>query len=270
MNRSNAAGVSESTDLAALAGGSVPETEPGAQHRAIVYVWRPAPGRLAAAMERAFSFRYRILKRVLDIVLSLVLLVALLPLGLLVALLVALTSPGPIFYCEERVGRFRVPFRIFKFRSMYVSRYAPGHASGRRPRPMPKIYDIRKGQHESGADRARKRLDDPRITPVGRLLRRMSLDELPQLWNVLTGDMSLVGPRPIVEAERRFYGRNLPYYDLFCPGLTGLWQVSGRSEVDYDRRVSFDCEYASQWSCLLDLAILMRTFPAVVTMRGAY
>ena len=229
------------------------------QPSAIVFVWKPGPGHFAAAMERAFSFRYRFLKRAMDITLSLFLLIVLLPLGLVLALLVTLTSPGPVFYREERIGRFGFPFRIIKFRSMYTSPL------------MSKVFDISTGQHLGPeVNRLRKKAYDPRITPVGRLLRRMSLDELPQLWNVLAGDMSLVGPRPIIEAERHFYGRNLPYYHLLCPGITGLWQVSGRSEVDYDRRVMFDSEYASRWSCLLDFAILARTIPAVVTMRGAY
>jgi lipopolysaccharide/colanic/teichoic acid biosynthesis glycosyltransferase len=111
---------------------------------------------------------------------------------------------------------------------------------------------------------------DPRITPLGEWLRRTSLDELPQLFNVLLGDMSLVGPRPIVEAEVPLYGHQFAYYDLFRPGITGLWQVSGRSDVGFDRRVIFDREYASEWSCLLDFKILSLTVPAVVTMRGAY
>jgi lipopolysaccharide/colanic/teichoic acid biosynthesis glycosyltransferase len=229
------------------------------QRSAIVYTWKPAPTFLNSAISRAFSFRYAILKRTIDIVLSLALIVILLPFGLLVALLVALSSPGPVFYREERVGRFRVPFRIIKFRSMYASRVRS------------KVLDInRAARNGCCASRLNKNVRDPRITPVGRILRRTSLDELPQLWNVLLGDMSLVGPRPIVVAERRFYGRNLPYYDLFCPGITGLWQISGRSDVNYDRRISFDREYASRWSCLLDFVILARTIPAVVTMRGAY
>lgn len=254
MNGSNAVRVEEST---------APEIEYGefalVQHSAIIYPWKSASGTLTSAMQKAYSFRYRFLKRALDVSLSLILLIILFPLGLALALVVALSSPGPVFYREERVGRFRVPFRIFKFRSMYTSR------------PPSKLLQISAAQRSHpGANRFGKRTHDERITPIGRVLRRMSLDELPQLWNVLIGEMSLVGPRPIVEAERHLYGINLPYYDLFCPGITGLWQVSGRSDVDYDRRVLFDREYASKWSCLLDFAILARTIPAVITMRGAY
>jgi len=255
MPRRTAVSVSDAADAAPF----IAETGAPVKRSAILYSWQLAPNYLSSAIESAFSFRYAILKRALDIILSLTLLIALLPFGFIIALLVAVTSPGPIFFTEERVGRFRVPFRIFKFRSMYVSR------------PGTNVFDISKAQaNGSFANRVRKRTQDPRITPLGRILRRMSLDELPQLWNVLLGDMSLVGPRPIVHAERRLYGRFLPYYDLFCPGITGLWQVSGRSDVDYDRRVLYDREYASRWSCLLDFSILLRTIPAVITMRGAY
>lgn len=254
MNAGNAVRVIEGGEVEAQFAESGP-----AQSSAIIYPWKLVPGHLASAFERAFSFRYRFLKRALDIVFSLFLLTVLFPLGLAIALLVRVTSPGPIFYCEERIGRFRVPFRIFKFRSMYTSRIQSN------------VLNISTAQQQRpAANRLRKQARDERITPIGRILRRTSLDELPQLWNVLAGDMSLVGPRPIVEAERSLYGRDLPYYDLFCPGITGLWQVSGRSDVGYERRVVFDRQYASQWSCLLDFAILARTIPAVITMRGAY
>jgi len=220
---------------------------------------RPVPSFLLPAVENAFSFRYAVLKRALDIVLSLLSLIALWPFGLVIALLIKITSPGPVFYCEERLGRFRVPFRIIKFRSMYISK------------PKSKILDISQVQRRTQqANRFQKRVRDPRITPLGRILRRMSLDELPQLWNVLRGEMSLVGPRPVVNAERHLYGQYLPCYDLFLPGITGLWQVSGRSDLNYNLRVLLDRQYASNWSCGLDLIILARTIPAVVSMRGAY
>lgn len=232
----------------------------GVIHRnAVIYAWKPAAENLESAAKRSSSFRYTVLKRGMDVCISLALIVFFLPLGLLIALLIKLSSTGPVFYCEERIGRFRVPFKIIKFRSMYT------HC------PPSRVQEIRAGRTgELDAIRLSKKMRDPRITPLGRMLRRLSLDELPQLINVFWGDMSLVGPRPIVKAERRFYGWNMAYYDLFSPGITGLWQVSGRSDVDYDGRVQFDKEYASQWSCLLDFAILARTIPAVVTMRGAY
>jgi len=250
MSGRNALGIAES--LAA-------ESLSNVSSHAIVYSWQAAPASLASALKRADSFRYAFIKRAFDMILSALLLVLFLPLGLVIGLLIKLSSSGPIFYCEERMGRFCAPFRIVKFRSMYIS-----------PADV-KVLDISRAQRNHRCpDRMSKRSADPRITPLGRWLRRMSLDELPQLWNVLLGDMSLVGPRPIVAAERRLYGRYLPFYDLFCPGITGLWQVSGRSDIDYDRRVLLDCEYASRWSCLLDLTILGRTIPAVITMRGAY
>jgi exopolysaccharide production protein ExoY len=223
------------------------------------YSWRrPAP-HLSAAIGRSLSLRYAVIKRALDIVLSAILLILFVPVGLLVALAIALNSPGPIFYRQERLGRFGVPFRIIKFRSMYARQHKDN------------VLEIN-GHHRTShtAYPLAKEGPDPRITPVGQVIRKLSLDELPQLLNVLVGDMSLVGPRPIVEAERRLYGQHFAYYDLFCPGITGLWQVSGRSDVAFDKRVLLDREYASEWSCLLDFKILTRTIPAVVTMRGAY
>ena len=181
------------------------------------------------------------------------------PVMLAVALAVALTSPGPIFFTQERLGRFGVPFRIIKFRSMYARKHKNN------VQPINEIH-----RRNEAAYPLNKDVPDPRITPVGRIIRKLSLDELPQLFNVLKGDMSLVGPRPIVEAEVPLYGQHFAYYDLFRPGITGLWQVSGRSDIAFDRRVLFDRDYASAWSCLLDFKILTWTIPAVVTMRGAY
>jgi lipopolysaccharide/colanic/teichoic acid biosynthesis glycosyltransferase len=204
-------------------------------------------------------------KRTIDVLLSSILIILFFPAMLAVAIAVALTSPGPIFFSQERLGRFGVPFRIIKFRSMYARIHKDN------------VFEISGHHRRNEADHRNdaayplnKDTPDPRITPVGRIIRKLSLDELPQLFNVLFGDMSLVGPRPIVEAEVPLYGQQFAYYDLFRPGITGLWQVSGRSDVEFERRVLFDREYASEWSCLLDLKILSRTVPAVVTMRGAY
>lgn len=215
---------------------------------------------LTAAIIRASSLRYALVKRAFDVVVSCLLLVVLFPLGLLVALLVVLTSPGPVFYRQERFGRFGVPFQIIKFRSMYT-------AATHQADVLEFVPTHRNGREECAVV---KRPVDPRVTPVGRLIRKLSLDELPQLFNVLAGDMSLVGPRPIIEAERPIYGPYLIYYDLVSPGITGLWQVSGRSDVDYEQRILLDRDYASRWSCFLDIRILARTIPAVITMRGAY
>lgn len=219
---------------------------------------RPTPY-LSAAVRRSFSWRYAVVKRTIDILLSSVLIILFFPVMLAVALAVILTSPGPIFFTQERLGRFGVPFRIVKFRSMYARKHKDNvQAINETHRRNEAAYPLNKD------------LPDPRITPVGRIIRKLSLDELPQLFNVLLGDMSLVGPRPIVEAEVALYGQHFAYYDLFRPGITGLWQVSGRSDIAFDRRVLFDRDYASGWSCLLDIKILTWTIPAVLTMRGAY
>jgi lipopolysaccharide/colanic/teichoic acid biosynthesis glycosyltransferase len=221
--------------------------------------WR-RPTHLASALQRAFSRRYTVLKRGLDIVLSSAFILFFLPVGLLVALAVKLSSPGPVFFRQERLGRFGKPFWIIKFRSMYARQHRDN---------VLEINGAHRTHHAPPYPLAKER-PDPRITPVGRIIRKLSMDELPQLINVLLGDMSMVGPRPIVEAERSLYGQDFTFYDLFYPGITGLWQVSGRSDVDYGKRVMFDREYASQWSCLLDLKILTRTIPAVLSTRGAY
>jgi exopolysaccharide production protein ExoY len=221
--------------------------------------WRRPTPFLSAAVRRAFSARYEVVKRTIDILLSSALIILFFPVMLAVAIAVAVTSPGPIFFTQERLGRFGVPFRIIKFRSMYRKMHKDNVRAINEYHP-----------HNDAAYPLNKETPDPRITPVGRIIRRLSLDELPQLFNVLKGDMSLVGPRPIVEAEVPLYGQHFAYYDLFRPGITGLWQVSGRSDIGYERRVMFDREYATQWSCVLDFKILTRTIPAVVTMRGAY
>ncbi len=221
--------------------------------------WRHPTPHLSSAVERAFSLQYSVVKRAWDVILSSVLILLCLPVGLVVALAVVLSSPGPVFFRQERLGRFGKPFRIIKFRSMYTHQHRDN------------VLEISTNhRHHYAPYPLAKEQPDPRITPVGRIIRKLSIDELPQLFNVFAGEMSLVGPRPIVEAERSLYGRDFAYYDLFCPGITGLWQVSGRSDVDYDKRVQCDRVYASHWSFLLDFKILTRTIPAVLSMRGAY
>jgi exopolysaccharide production protein ExoY len=221
--------------------------------------WRRPTPHLAAAVRCAFSLRYGVLKRAVDVAFAIALILLLFPVMLAVAIAVLLSSPGPVFFFQERLGRFGVPFRIIKFRSMYVRQHKDN------------VLEIN-GPHRRNEEAypLNKETPDPRITPVGRIIRKLSLDELPQLFNVVAGDMSLVGPRPIVEAEAPLYGHDFAYYDLFRPGITGLWQISGRSDVAFDRRVLFDREYASKWSCVLDFKILALTIPAVITMRGAY
>lgn len=202
------------------------------------------------------SWRYLLVKRIVDLVSSALLIVFLAIPALFIAAIIRRTSEGPIFYREDRIGRYGRVFRIWKFRSMY--RDASQRAC---------IRGTHSGQLEW---RMRKQPGDPRITPIGRFLRRWSLDELPQLLNIFRGEMSLVGPRPIVEAETDFYGDLLYYYLAAAPGLSGLWQVSGRSEIGYPQRAQLDAKYVGTWSLRADWTILLRTVPAVLGRRGAH
>ncbi|MGA2535332.1 MAG: sugar transferase [Terracidiphilus sp.] len=203
-------------------------------------------------------WRYQYIKRVIDLLLGSLMLVGSMFPGILIAALIILTSAGPVFYREERIGRNGRRFRIWKFRTMY---------SGPRRRNGAASYA------NSGAIvhwRTRKHLRDPRVTALGRVLRSWSLDELPQVINVLRGEMSLVGPRPIVHAEFGFYADSLPFYLAAVPGLSGLWQVSGRCNLEYEDRVALDAKYVATWSLRNDLSILLRTLPAVLSREGAY
>jgi lipopolysaccharide/colanic/teichoic acid biosynthesis glycosyltransferase len=176
-----------------------------------------------------------------------------------VGLLVKLTSPGPIFFSHRRICRDGAFFSMWKFRTMCVNssdvleQYLAKHPKARTE--WRKTHKLR---------------FDPRITSVGLFLRRTSLDELPQLWNVLRGQMSLVGPRPIVAAEVEKYADCFDHYCRVKPGVTGLWQVSGRSKLSYDARVKLDCEYVTGWSLMRDVRILLGTFRSVVNRDGAY
>jgi exopolysaccharide production protein ExoY len=211
------------------------------------------------AKERIGSIRYSVLKRTLDLLLSSVLILAAFPIFLLIAIAVKLTSPGPILYRERRIGRHGVPFIIYKFRSMHTKESL--------------ATAIGVQMTEEDLARARtfaKRSVDPRITRVGVVLRKWSLDELPQLFNVLEGNMSLVGPRPVIHSERELYGPSGRFYELAIPGISGLWQVSGRSDISFPERISLDCRYAIEWRLFLDLKILAKTLSAVVRKRGAY
>jgi Undecaprenyl-phosphate galactose phosphotransferase WbaP len=198
-------------------------------------------------------------KRVVDMLLGAALLVAVLPLALLIALAIVLDSPGPVFFAQRRIGQGGRRFRLWKFRSMLEG-----------------ADEVLRNHLKADPDNARqwrlarKLRNDPRVTRVGRFLRRTSLDELPQLWNVLRGDMSLVGPRPIVCEEIRRYGAAFALYRQVSPGLTGLWQVSGRNDTSYHRRVVLDACYVRTWTPILDLIILLKTIPVVLAGKGAY
>ena len=202
--------------------------------------------------------RARFLKRVVDMTVSVAVLLLASPVLLCVGLLVR-ADGGPALFRHRRVGASGVSFDCLKFRSMRMD--------------ADRLLAEHLGAHPAAAyewRRTRKLHHDPRVTRLGALLRRTSIDELPQLWNVLRGDMSLVGPRPIVEAERAYYAAYLPYYSRMTPGITGLWQVSGRSGTSYEERVELDVWYARHWSLWTDLVILFQTVPALFGRRGAY
>ena len=196
------------------------------------------------------------LKRTMDVLGSLVLLIALSPLLLLIYLAVRLTSKGPAFFVQTRVGQYGRHFQFYKFRSMYVD------------------AEVRKAlleaQNESGDGVIFKMKKDPRITFVGRFIRKFSLDELPQLWNVLKGDMSLVGPRPPLPSEVAQYTLEERKRLNVIPGLTCLWQISGRSDIPFQEQVRLDKEYIRTHGIWNDVKILLKTIPAIITGRGAY
>jgi exopolysaccharide biosynthesis polyprenyl glycosylphosphotransferase len=197
----------------------------------------------------------RVVKEVFDRIGAAALLVLFAPLLLAVALGVRLTSPGPVLFRQVRVGRDGHQFRIVKFRSMYVDAET-------------RLAELRHlNEHDGVLFKIR---DDPRVTPIGRWLRRLSLDELPQLFNVLSGRMSLVGPRPPLPEEVAAYPDDVRRRLAVKPGMTGLWQVSGRSDLAWDEAVRLDLSYVENWSLSLDLVILLRTLSAVLRSSGAY
>lgn len=196
-----------------------------------------------------------LLKRIFDVVVAAALLVCLSPILIVVAILVKTTSRGPIFYTQERIGMRGTPFKMYKFRSMRIgadqelSQLLLSQGTG--DKPLFKVFD------------------DPRITPVGRILRRYSLDELPQLFNVLSGSMSLVGPRPQRDTEVALYDDAAHRRLYVSPGMSGLWQVSGRSNLSWEEAIQLDLYYVENWSLTQDILILLRTFGAVFRSEGA-
>jgi len=196
------------------------------------------------------------IKRFLDIVLSLAALIVLAPLFLVLIVLIKLTSPGPVFFVQIRVGQYGRNFCFYKFRSMYID-------AEQRKKEL-----LEQNQSKDGV--IFKMKNDPRITPIGRILRKTSMDELPQFLNVLFGDMSLVGPRPPVPSEVAQYSIEARKRLNVRPGLTCLWQVSGRSDIPFNEQVSLDKQYISSRGLKSDLLILLRTIPAIISGRGAY
>lgn len=211
----------------------------------------------ASPVTRASSFQ-RIMKRALDVVLSVLLMIGLLPLLLLVSIVIK-RDGGAVFFGHVRIGRNGKKFRCMKFRTMIPNADLV----------LAEVLAVDPVAREEW-EREYKLKDDFRVTRIGRVLRATSMDELPQLWNVLRGDMSLVGPRPIVEGELPRYGENVSYYLSATPGMTGLWQVSGRNDVDYATRVVLDTAYVKNWSLRQDFRILLKTFDVVLRRSGAY
>jgi len=201
----------------------------------------------------------RIKKRILDLFLVIVGGILLMPLFLFIAVLIKLSSPGPVLYKHTRIGRNGKPFKAYKFRSMVLD------ADLRLKELLEKDPVARKEWEHTF-----KLKNDPRITPIGRFLRKTSFDEFPQLINVLKNEMSLVGPRPIVYDEIPKYGKSFKRVFSVKPGLTGMWQVSGRSDTDYNERVAYDTFYIQSWSIWLDVWILYKTIGVVLHGKGAY
>jgi exopolysaccharide biosynthesis polyprenyl glycosylphosphotransferase len=226
---------------------------------------RRAPERIAKGRFRSAYRRMRwalqghitpFLKRSLDVVVAGSALLAASPVFILTALAIRLNSPGPIFFSQQRVGYRGREFRFWKFRSMYTD------------------AEARKAElqvmNEMDGGVLFKMKNDPRITPVGRFIRRFSIDELPQLWNVLRGDMALVGPRPALPAEVEQYSIAQRQRLMARPGITCIWQISGRSNIPFDQQVEMDKEYIHKSTLKTDIKLLIKTVPAVLSGDGAY
>ena len=200
----------------------------------------------------------RLGKRLFDILAALGGLIFLSPVMITLAILVRAQDGGPALFAHTRIGKNGKPFKCYKFRSMVMD-------------AQQKLETLLSTDPEAAAEWARdqKLRKDPRVTALGRFIRKTSLDELPQLFNILKGDMSVVGPRPIITDEMARYGNHLEDYLSVTPGVTGPWQVSGRNDVSYDERVRMDARYARSWTVAGDIWITLKTVPAVLLSRGA-
>lgn len=199
-------------------------------------------------------------KRLFDILFSSTALICCVPLFSVIAAAIVISSRGKVFYSHERIGRGGKPFRCYKFRSMY-------------PDADDRLQDLLKSNPEMREEwiQSRKLKQDPRVMPIGKFLRKTSMDELPQFWNVLKGDLSIVGPRPLVSAEVIGYlGDKAAKILSVRPGLTCIWQVSGRSDVSYSKRIQLDEEYIDNQSFLLDVKLILKTIPSMLFSKGAY
>lgn len=200
----------------------------------------------------------RLMKSILEFILACICIVMLIPVFLILALLVKLSSKGPVLYCADRLGKNGTHIRVWKFRTMYIN-------------ADEQLEQLLANDPKLAMEWSKnfKLEHDPRITPIGRILRKTSLDELPQFFNVITGELAIIGPRPIVEAEVAIYGENYEVFARVKPGITGLWQVSGRSETTYEKRIVLDIWYIMNWSVWLDIHIFFATIAEVLKCRGA-
>ena len=198
-------------------------------------------------------------KRFCDLALALPIFVFALPLLAVISALILIQGGGPVIYRQERCGQNGKPFICYKFRTMHLD--APTA-----------LADYLQANPGAAAEweKTQKLRHDPRITTIGRILRKTSLDELPQLINIIAGEMSVIGPRPVTFEELERYGANLSYYIAARPGVTGLWQVNGRSTLSYQQRVNFDAQYVKEWSFFKDIKILLKTIPVVLFAKGAF
>ena len=199
-------------------------------------------------------------KNVFDFSLTAVGTLCISPLLVYIAYRIKKDDPGPIFFAHERIGKDGKAFQCYKFRSMVTN-----------SQEMLQQYLAENPEAREEWEREFKLKNDPRVTPIGKVLRRTSLDELPQIFNVLRGEMSLVGPRPVIQEELdKYYGETAKLYCSVKPGITGLWQVSGRSDTTYEERVALDAEYINNRSFLGDIVILWKTIAVVALKKGAY
>ena len=206
------------------------------------------------------SFMGNVVKTAFDYILTLVGAVFISPLLVYIAYRIKKEDPGPVFFAHTRIGKYGKPFPCYKFRSMVVN-----------SQEMLQKYLAENPAAREEWERDFKLKDDPRVTPIGKFLRSTSLDELPQIFNVLRGEMSLVGPRPVIQEELdKYYGETAKLYCTVKPGITGLWQVSGRSDIGYDERVALDATYIKYRSMWGDIVILWKTIGVVLMKKGAY
>ena len=201
---------------------------------------------------------WAILKSTIDIVGAFSVLVVFSPLFIFIACKIR-KDGGPAFYSHERIGKNGKPFQCIKFRSMIIN-------------SQEVLEELLANDEEAKAEWERdfKLRNDPRVTPIGKFIRKTSLDELPQLINVLKGEMSLIGPRPVIEEEKKYYGKHWDEFLSIKPGMTGLWQVSGRNDTTYDERVSLDIKYIRNWTLWMDIKIVFKTIGIIFNPKGAY